>query len=394
MAKRIKFTDLLPIYISMQNKHGNTYELVVTNELILRSLELALDEGNADESGLTVIYGDYNAINIGDVFTLNVEQPRLGLGILATDFATYLKAPGAKVKERKNFYLIESSFYSGSAGTAPPVVSRYRQLLRFVALLSQSAHYLDEMKEEMIFYKDGRFVVPLNYDEEVIRRLDVQSFENLERFVLDPLHRDQKLKMLSENLLSILGAIPEQKRFAYLVDSVAGLYKRIQTSYELFVADHSYEKALAEVNSFKIEAITKIHQALTDIQAQVLGIPIATFIALSQLKVTNSLNGQFATNSIIFLGVIVFCVLLVGFLVNQNSTLDTIKSEVERQELVFERKFLNDASIYTSSFLSIKSRLCWQKAAIKAIGVLVFLMLAVSVIYYVVHTRSIYNLIF
>jgi hypothetical protein len=394
MAKRIKFADLIPIYRGIKKEQGDCYRLEIANELIRDSLMLALDDSNCDESGITVRNGDYSSIKLGDVFILDISPPRVGLGILAKNFSDYLKAPGAKVKERKNFYLQDWQYHCPSDGDVPPVVNRYRQLLRFIQLLAGASHYLDESKEELVFYKDGRFFVPVHYDEEVIKKLNFQAFEDLERFVLDPYHKEHKLKMLGDNVGGMLESVLEPLRFGYLVENIPELYKRMQVSYALFVADHSYEKALSEVNAFKIEAVTKIHKALSDIQAQILGIPIATFIALSQLKVTGSLNAQFASNSIIFLGVIVFCALLVGFLVNQRGTLKVIETEISRQRTVFERKYADDEAIYKDSMNALSDRLFWQFAALYAIFVLAFLMLAVSFVYYIVHTRPIFNWLF
>lgn len=394
MAKRIKFSDLVPIYRGIEKDKGDCYRLEVSNESIRDSLSLAMDDYNSDESGITVRSGDYSSIKLGDVFILDVSPPRVGLGIFAKSFSEYLKAPGAKVKERKHYYLQDLNYHCPSDGDVPPVVNRYRQLLRFIQLLAGASHYLDESKEELVFYKDGRFFVPVQYDEDVIRKLNFQAFEDLERFVLDPYHKDHKLKMLGDNVGGMLDGVAEALRFGYLVENIPELYKRMQVSYALFVADHSYEKAVSEVNAFRIESVTKIHKALSDIQAQILGIPIATFIALSQLKVTNGLGAQFASNSIIFLGVVVFCALLVGFLINQKGTLVVIKTEISRQRTVFERKYANDESIYKTSMDALEDRLFWQFAALYAIFVLAVLMLAVSFVYYIVHTRPIFNWLF
>ena len=394
MAKRIKFVDLLPIYKAMEKAPGSVYRLEITNDILKQALALAVDESNIDESGITVRQGDYQNINLGDVFLLDVAQPRIGLGILAQNFSKYITSTtGARVKERDNYYLIEEGFSSADQ-PALVVVNRYRQILRFIGLISESAHYLDSAKEELIFYKDGRFVVPVVYCEKVVNALDIAVFEGLERFVLDPYHKDQKIKMLGENLIEMLALIPAKERFSYLIAHLDDLYKRLQAGYNLFASDYTYEKAVAEVHAFKVDIVTKIHKAITDIQAQVLGIPIATFIALSQLKKTVALNAQFAANTAIFFGVVIFCFLLIGFLVNQHATLNTIKQEVSRQRKVFEKRFEEKKVAYLDEFASIDGRLRWQYWAVYAISALNVLMFCGSAVYYVVHTRPIYDFLF
>ncbi|MCO7573370.1 hypothetical protein NJH78_25610 [Pseudomonas chlororaphis] len=393
MAKRIKFLDLLPIYKAMEKAPGSFFELKITNEVLQQALALAVDESNIDESGISVHQGDYQNIKLGDVFLLNVMQPRIGLGILAESFSKYITTTGAHTKERDNYYLIDEKFYSTDQAV-PVVVSKYRQTLRLIYLLAESAHYLDTAKEEMIFYKDGRFVVPIIYGKEEISKLNLSVFEGLERFVLDPYHKEQKIKMLGENLIEMLAMIPLKERFSYLISNLDDLYKRLQAGYNLFASDYTYEKAVTEVHAFKVDTVTKIHKAITDIQAQVLGLPIATFIALSQLKKTVSLNAQFAANTAIFFGVLIFCFLLSGFLVNQRSTLQTIENEVSRQKKIFEKRFEDKKIAYTEEFKSIEKRLWWQYVAIKLIFILDVIMLCWSLVYYIVHTRPIYDLLF
>ncbi|WP_122410831.1 hypothetical protein [Pseudomonas viridiflava] len=394
MAKRIKFSDLVPIYRAVESTAGGKHSIRVTNELLRDSLVQAVDEQNADESGITVLQGDYNHISVGDAFVLDISQPRVGLGILAPNFATYVTATtGARVKERDNYYLLAERFCSTDQ-PALVVVNRYRQVLRLVRLLVDSAHYLDTQKEELIFYKDGRFLVPVIYGEEEVNFLNISAFERLENFVLDHYHHEQKVQMLGDNLIEMLALTPEKERFSYLVKNLSELHQRMQASYNIFASDYTYDKAIAEVHTFKVDAITKAHKAISDIQAQVLGIPIATFIALSQLKVTYYLNAQFAANTAIFAGVIIFCILLVGFLVNQHATLRTIKSEVNRQRKIFEKRFEGNQAAYSEELNSIDNRIWWQFFAIGTIFVLDAAMLCWCAIYYVAHTRPIFNWLF
>ncbi|MNP08647.1 hypothetical protein D3C76_1007250 [compost metagenome] len=324
---------------------------------------------------------------------MSIEAPRLGLGILVDNFKDYLGSIGAKTKERNFYYLREEGFFSQDE--RPPVlVDKYREVLRFVGFLGESAHYLDSSKEELVFYKDGRFVVPVSYGEAEIRSFSLASFNLLERQLSDGLHREQKLKLLGESLIEMLGSVPAKERFSYLLNNVQDLYGRFVAGYNIFASDFTYEKAVAEVHAFKVDVITKIHKAITDIQAQVLGIPIATFVALSQLKKTVSLDAQFAANTVIFLGVFIFCLLLTGFLVNQKTTLDTIDGEVSRQRKVFEKKFQENTSAYIDEFGKIDSRLFWQYAALVAVGCLNVLMLLGSFVYYSVHTRPVFDALF
>ncbi|MGE4335383.1 MAG: hypothetical protein AB7E55_05340 [Pigmentiphaga sp.] len=393
MAKRINFQDMLPIYRSMEKLEDSKYKLIISNEEILNSLTLALDESNSEDSGIAVIQGDYENIKINNSFVLSVRAPRKGMGILAENLDTYLKANGAKSKERNNYYLIDCD-YSPSDPTAQIIINKYRDILRLISFLSESAHYLDTSKEELIFYKNGRFIVPISYSSTDLKNLKSQPLELIEKLISDKLHKEQKLKILEETLISMLEGVKPAERFKFMLENLDELYSKALTGYNIFAADFTFEKAVSEVNTFKVDTITKIHKAITDIQAQVLGIPVATFVALSQLKKTTSLNSQFAANTAIYVGAIIFCALLIGFLVNQKATLDTISSEVDRQEDSFKKKFGDNKKPYETEFKKIRSRLLSQYAALYGIGALDILMFLSSSIYYIVHTRPIYDILF
>ncbi len=315
------------------------------------------------------------------------------MGILANDFSQYLLAPEAKIKERKFYYLLDSHFFSRDK-PVPEVVNKYRMLLRLVSILAESAYYLDSSKEELVFYRNGRFIVPVNYSEEEVSSFNVESFEKIERLMVGELHKEQKLKILGETLVAMLDGVESGSRFKHILINIEDFYSKFLIGYNIFAADFTYEKAVAEIHAFKVDVITRAHKAITDIQAQILGIPIATFIALSQIKKTVSLNSQFAANSIIFLGVIIFCVLLAGFLFNQKTTLNTICCEVARQKEVFKKKFNFSSEIYGGEFKVIEDRLSLQYGALICIATLDALMFSCGLVYYVVFTRPIYNVLF
>ncbi|MDP5602683.1 hypothetical protein P3809_16320 [Pseudomonas aeruginosa] len=393
MAKRIKFEDLLPIYRTATKQSDGNYLLDVSNGDVKQSLEAAVDELNSDDSGISVLKGNFEEIRIGDQFLLSLSPPRTGMGILANDFSQYLLAPEAKIKERKFYYLLDSHFFSRDK-PVPEVVNKYRMLLRLVSILAESAYYLDSSKEELVFYRNGRFIVPVNYSEEEVSSFNVESFEKIERLMVGELHKEQKLKILGETLVAMLDGVESGSRFKHILINIEDFYSKFLIGYNIFAADFTYEKAVAEIHAFKVDVITRAHKAITDIQAQILGIPIATFIALSQIKKTVSLNSQFAANSIIFLGVIIFCVLLAGFLFNQKTTLNTICCEVARQKEVFKKKFNFSSEIYGGEFKVIEDRLSLQYGALICIATLDALMFSCGLVYYVVFTRPIYNVLF
>ncbi|CAI8923162.1 hypothetical protein [Pseudomonas sp. IT-P176] len=389
---RLEFAHLLPIYKAMQSLQGSRYSMCVTQE-IKNSLILILDDDEAlPDSGFSYA-GDSTAIVEGAVIEIHVNSPRLGLGILASDFSDYLSKAGTVLKEKSHFFLTDSNFYSKDA-IAPAVVESYRSVLRFIDVLKESAYYLDEKAEALIFYKDGRFEIPLKYSCGDVLEFDVGALENLHILMSGKLHAAQKSSLLAQTVIELTQSLPPSERFAFLVKSADDLYQKAQVGYNLFSTDFTYEKAKEEVHAFKLETTSRLHKVISEIQTQLLGIPIATFVALSQIKKTNSLDSQFAINTVILFGAIIFCLLLGGLLLNQKLTLNTIEADVKRQRKIFEKRFETAPDAYEGVFRGICSRLTFQFCAIFLVSVLTVLVVAVSFIFYVVHTRPWFDVFF
>ncbi|MGR3897121.1 hypothetical protein [Pseudomonas sp. 1176_21] len=376
----------------MQPVRGSTYTVYVSLE-IKESLGLILDDDDALPDSGFHFAGNCHEIVEGGTIEMRVDSPRLGLGILANSFSDYLSRAGVALKEKNHFFLKDCSFYSKDDVVPLEVVS-YRSVLRFIGLLEESAYYLDEKAEALIFYKDGRFEVPVKYGHQDVSVFDNAALEKLHVLMSGKLHEEQKRSLLAETVIELTASLSPSERFSYLVKNIDELYSKAQVGYNLFSTDFTYEKAKEEVHTFKLETTSRLHKVISEIQTQLLGIPIATFIALSQIKRTNALDAQFAINTVIFFGAVVFCLLLGGLLVNQYLTLTTIEADVKRQRKAFEKRFETTPEAYVGVFDGICSRLVFQTGAIVSIAVLTVLVALISLVFYVVHTRPIFDALF
>lgn len=389
---RLDFAHLLPIYRAMQPVRDSTFSVCVTLE-IKKNLIFILDDDDAlPDSGLS-FSGNCHSLVEGSTIEIKVSSPRLGLGILANSFSDYLSKAGTALKEKNHFFIKKDSFYSKDQ-VIPTDVARYRLVLRFMRLLQESAYYLDEKSEKLVFYKEGRFEIPVIYGYQDIVDFDGTALEKLHILMSDQLHMEQKRSLLAQTAIELTQNLQPCDRFAYLVRNADELYQKAQIGYNLFSTDFTYEKAKEEIHAFKLETTSRLHKVISEIQTQLLGIPIATFLALSQIKKTNNLDSQFAINTVILFGAIIFCLLLGGLLLNQKLTLNTIESDVQRQRKIFEKRFEASPEAYEDAFKGICSRLTFQFGAIVAISILTILVLVVSFIFYVVHTRPVFNVFF
>ena len=388
----LKFSELVPIYKAMQPSQGAVVSVVLTQE-IKEILEIILDDDERlAESGITCI-SDFRSWSIGDNVQLNVASPRIGLGVLCSSFEEYISFPSFQLKEKNNFFLRDCVFFSKSV-VAPSVVVKYREILRFLDVLKNCAHYFDERAGSLVYYKDCKFEIPVSYTYDLVKGFDSAALVELELLMSGKLHETQKRRLLAETVMDISVGVLLEERFSNLIKCIRELSSKAQVGYDLFSTDFTYEKAKEEVHSFKLETTARLHKVISDIQTQVLGVPLGTFVALSQIKKANHLGSQFAVNLVILFGCIVFSVLLAGLLFNQYLTLKTIEADVDRQRKVFVERFRAMPEAYEGVFVSLRNRLAFQFFAILGVAALVAVAVVISVVFFVVHTKPIYNILF
>lgn len=388
----LKFSELVPIYKAMQPSQGAVVSVVLTQE-IKKTLEIILDNDEClAESGITCI-SDFRSWSIGDNVQLNVASPRIGLGILCSSFEEYISFPSFQLKEKNNFFLRDCVFFSKSAA-APSVVVKYREVLRFLDVLKNCAHYFDERAGSLVYYKDCKFEIPVSYTYDLVKGFDSAALVELELLMSGKLHETQKRRLLAETVMDISVGVLLEERFSNLIKCIRELSSKAQVGYDLFSTDFTYEKAKEEVHSFKLETTARLHKVISDIQTQVLGVPLGTFVALSQIKKANHLGSQFAVNLVILFGCIVFSMLLAGLLFNQYLTLKTIEADVDRQRKVFVERFRAMPEAYEGVFVSLRNRLAFQFFAILGVAALVAVAVVISIVFFVVHTKPIYNILF
>ena len=81
---------------------------------------------------------DSDKFAIGSTVNVVFEDPRTGLGVLASTLSEILRPTRYRLKEPKDYFLIDSKFAKND-GEIPGDVQKYRQVLRLIELLKQAA---------------------------------------------------------------------------------------------------------------------------------------------------------------------------------------------------------------------------------------------------------------
>ncbi len=379
------FEQLVDLYRAIRFETGGRVgELPISSDDQSELLRLILGEDR--EFGLALVPGQTEMFGVGDTVRVRAEDPRIGLGLVADSFDDVLRFPGSRITEPR-FFVIDKGFSSLDISPQPLHVL-YRRVLEFVHLLGESAAYLDKEAQELIFLADGKFSVPVTYEAADLIMSNLRALESLlERFTQDT-HREQKLEILAKCIHTAVASVDRSRRFAFLLANIPDLLKNIDDSYRLFAADFSYEKIRDQLEATRLEETSKIHKTFSEIQNQILSIPVATIVVATQLKPAKAWDAAFWVNSAIIAGVWAFVVLTAYVLNNQLQTLDVIADEIARKKKkTLIEKYAKVLDIVAETFPQLEKRLAAQRGAFKVVRGVVIVGLVLAHIMYVALTE-------
>ena len=126
----------------------------------------------------------------------------------------------------------------------------------------------------------------------------------------------------------------------------------------------------------KLDATTKLNKVFSDVQNQLLAIPAALILVGGQME---DAGGSWTSkNIVIWLGCLVFAILMNLLIRNQCHTLQAVKQEIDQQWLQIKGKYHSVADRFESSYGQLNHRYRHQIWLIRVISLLVSISLAVS----------------
>lgn len=377
----LTFQQLVAVYRAIEFDPGSTEGYVrVINDDQVELLKMLLSEEHADDTALTVLDGDPDNLAIGSRLRLRAGQPRIALGLFLKDVPALLEA--ARVTEPARYFIAHPKFYREDVNP-PKEVTAYRSLLTFVALLKEAAAYLDASTEELIFVRDGRFSVPVRFELQDLEALQLETLQSLTAKFTQDAHRDQKLSILSNAIYDLAASVKPDLRFRQIMTRINELESKFTDGYKLFSSSFSYDKVKGDIQDAKIDFTSKIHKTVTDIQNQILAIPVATVIVATQMKHAVTYNAEFWINSGVLAGCWIFVILTFIMLHNQYRTLGVIDNEVTRQERKMASDYKSIADMFHRDFSEIHDRIRTQRTVLWIIaGIVILGFVATHIVYF------------
>ncbi len=365
---RLQFGQLLNVYRHTAfDPTGDEGELTIATPQLLADLQfIERDEQAGQDANLAALV-DPSILTVGQTIRVRVGAPRLGLGLLVRSLDDLLAASEAHVSEPSAYYVIDGSLEATSLPPSAAIIS-YRKVLDLVGLFAEAASYLDRTREELVFFRGRKVVIPVQYDTAALARVSGTDAESLLKNFKDDVHKDQKLEILAETIVRAAEPQPLAQRFVYLLNNLDVVTEALRNGYRLFASNFSYAKIRGEIETAKVEYVGKIHKTLIDIQGQLLGIPIATIVVASQLKAASGCGAEFWTNIAVLGGAWIFFGLLVIAIVNQWVTLSAIAEDVATQQTRLTKDYAPISEQFTHVFNGLNRRIRWHHGALCAIA--------------------------
>lgn len=114
-----KFDQLVALYRAIDfraNSRQGKLSIGDGGQLELLAGMLSADN---DEHGLRIIQGNADALRVGEVIELEANDPKISVGIVATDLDDLFVAPKARIREPVRYFVISEKFCNSDVSAQP-----------------------------------------------------------------------------------------------------------------------------------------------------------------------------------------------------------------------------------------------------------------------------------
>lgn len=322
-----------------------TESLLVAEDLTNRTLEFRLPSA------------------LGNAFYLSMDE------LTAT--------PERRIQPPKRFYVADLSFLYEEQASFPSVLQAYFHASTLFRLLQGVADHCNTSDCTLVFWEKGKIILTSDYSKEDLA-IPIEIGNLRSEFFESNTHSKQKHTIIRMALLEEFNGCLTV-RLGDLLKRFHTFSERVFSSYQLYVSEFSFEKIKAEIEKEKLEFTTKLNKVFSDIQSQLLAIPVALVLVGGQLESTNQWTLK---NGLIWVGVLFFCILMNLLIRNQRNTLAAIRHEIDQQWLQIRGKHSSVADRFSASYKQLEFRHLHQERLIRAIsGMVAFSLAATSSLY-------------
>jgi len=253
-------------------------------------------------------------------------------------------------KPTSSIYIVDMGYkYEPSSESKNPL---FKNVLTIAYLFKNLQSIADHKGEDgadpfVLFIGKDNLKISSKYDSEVLNLSlgNINLFIN--QFILSETHQEDKVlavknalqEAFSDKNISLTEFI---KRFDHF-------FKIVKNNFQLYMDKFSFEDFKHKIEDEKREYLLKINKIFSDMQNQLLTLPIASVIAASQMSKVGGF-GDGVKNIALLLGVYIFAYMIRIFAHNQEDSLDAMRSEIEIKKKEIQ---LKEHSDYQKDYLDI-----------------------------------------
>lgn len=282
-----------------------------------------------------------------------------------------LENPKRQLRHPARFYLAESDYiFEGDAANAPAQVLSYISMASLADMLLRIADHSEIVgpRPKAVFLQGEKLTVELSYEVEDLIPLPI--LEDFQKdFITSDIHAPQKIAIIKSILFGMAkNNTIEQLTLPCIARRFTELSDKARANYDLYVSEFSFEKIKAQVEQEKYELTLKLNNALSEIQNQLLAIPIALVLVGGQMEQSDDFPVR---NMAVWLGSIVFALFMSLLIRNQRNTLDAIRQEIDSQWASIRSEHLSVAKRLEPNYDSLRNRYWYHRIFLMIISTIV-----------------------
>lgn len=365
----ITWADLLEIYQNCVWVDDHIANLTIVHGGIAKTLKLVETSDRAYHETDIALQDDNVQLTVGSSVEVRIGSPHRSLGLLLKDWDALLASSFSRMREPSAFFIRSNKTHNA---TQPPteMLLQYRSTIKLVKLLSESALFADHQQAKLVYFADARIEVPVTFTAKDLGSIDSAQVDLLAKALEGEIHTEQRLGILADAVVELVSGHSAAGRFHYLMQNVDELVRRVNDGYRLFASSFSYSKIRSEVEKAQSEYVARIHKTFSDIQGQLLVLPVASVVVATQLKAPIICGPELLANVAVVCGACLFATLLIASCINQWMTLSAISREIKGQRTRLSAEFSEIKDLFTDSFDALDGRILWHRWVMALIVVL------------------------
>ncbi|MCS3358832.1 hypothetical protein NYL07_02925 [Xanthomonas translucens pv. translucens] len=347
------------------------------NELLGASLHLAIEKND----DVVRLVDEASAYRVPDIF-IGGRQQHEHLSHIADGIEVELRFDGLTSNQKviaqnlrsmlkyqqgfflykapPEYYLLDEKYAIGDP-VVPGIVQAYQRVPRlFDFIQSISDVTLDSGSPFPSFVVLGgkRLDIVANYSVDVLAKLPpADEIEALIVTVQTAPLLDAKRGLFKKVLVRLLEATPKELRFAKLVERFAAIVQAFEADFDLYQTEFNFEKIREGFEQKRLAFVLQLNATTTDLLGKVLAIPLGQGLIVSQLKDDpNALIGNVA----LMIGSLVFALLALLLILNQQNSLKQIKLEIKLESEALQARFPQLYERIEDIFKLLRRRATWH----------------------------------